>query len=131
MAAVDKGPSDAAEKWGDTGAPGAPAKDPDFPHAPEGWSRVSAEEMAGDAGLKLTQDHWEVFDALQEYCQRHECSKFSTRELHDALDERFHAKGGYKYLFGLFPGGPIAQGCRLAGLEPPAGAVDKGFGSVV
>jgi tRNA 2-thiouridine synthesizing protein E len=34
-------------------------------------------------------------------------------------------------LFKLFPKGPIAQGCRLAGLEPPAGSVDLGFGSVV
>ena len=30
----------------------------------------------------------------------------------------------------LFPGGPVAQGCRLAGLKAPAGAVDRGFGSV-
>jgi tRNA 2-thiouridine synthesizing protein E len=35
-----------------------------------------------------------------------------------------------KYLYTLLPGGPIAQGCRLAGLKPPAGAVDQGFGSV-
>jgi hypothetical protein len=30
----------------------------------------------------------------------------------------------------LFSGGPVAQGCRLAGLNAPAGAVDRGFGSV-
>jgi tRNA 2-thiouridine synthesizing protein E len=30
----------------------------------------------------------------------------------------------------LFPGGPLAQGCRLAGLEPPAGAFDPSYGSV-
>ena len=131
MAVVDKDASGAAEQWGQTQGQSAPAKDPDFPHAPEGWSRAAAENMAQEDGLQLTEDHWEVFDALQEYCNRHECSKFSTRELHDALDEKFHAKGGYKYLFGLFPKGPIAQGCRMAGLEPPRGAVDKGFGSVV
>ncbi|HEC06486.1 MAG TPA: sulfite reductase, partial [Thiolapillus brandeum] len=34
-------------------------------------------------------------------------------------------------LFSLFPGGPIAQGCRLAGLDMPRGAVDQGFGSIV
>ena len=51
------------------------------------------------------------------------------RQLHDALDERFHAKGGLKYLYEVFPGGPIAQGCRFAGLKPPAGAADKSFGS--
>jgi tRNA 2-thiouridine synthesizing protein E len=89
-------------------------------------------ELADQEGLELVEDHWEAVRALQEYCFRHECSnKYSVRELHDALDEKFHTKGGYRYLYKLFPRGPIAQGCRLAGLEPPPGAVDLGFGSVV
>ncbi len=102
-----------------------------FHHAPSDWSEGDARELAEQEGLELKDDHWAVVRALQEYCSRHECSKYSVRELHDALDERFHEQGGYKYLYKLFPGGPIAQGCRLAGLEPPAGSVDLGFGSVV
>ena len=102
-----------------------------YPHAPTHWSEGAAREMAMGEGLELTQDHLDELRALQDYCARHECSKYSVRELHDALDEKFHDKGGYKYLYKLFPGGPIAQGCRLAGLEPPAGAIDLGFGSVV
>jgi tRNA 2-thiouridine synthesizing protein E len=35
-----------------------------------------------------------------------------------------------RHLYMLFPGGPVAQGCRVAGLPVPAGAVDRGFGSV-
>ena len=53
------------------------------------------------------------------------------REIHDALEEKFHYKGGLKYLYDLFPGGPVAQGCKIAGLHIPAGATDKGFGSAV
>jgi len=102
-----------------------------FPYAPSQWSEDEAATLAREEGLELSADHWNELRALQEYCSRHECSKYSVRELHDALDEKFHDKGGYKYLYKLFPGGPIAQGCRLAGLEPPAGAVDLGFGSVV
>jgi tRNA 2-thiouridine synthesizing protein E len=102
-----------------------------FHHAPSDWSEGEARDLAAQEGLDLKDDHWEVMRALQEYCSRHDCNKYSVRELHDALDEKFHEKGGYKYLYKLFPGGPIAQGCRLAGLEPPAGAVDRGFGSVV
>ena len=37
------------------------------------------------------------------------------RRLHAALEARFGKKGGNKHLFLLFPGGPLAQGCRLAG----------------
>jgi len=102
-----------------------------FPYAPSDWSEDSAGLLAQEEGLELGEDHWNELSALQEYCLNHECSKYSVRELHDALDERFHEKGGYKYLYKLFPGGPISQGCRLAGLKLPAGAIDRGFGSVI
>jgi len=46
------------------------------------------------------------------------------------LGEKFHRQGGIRHLYQLFPGGPVAQGCRIAGLKAPAGATDKGFGSV-
>ncbi|MEK7260950.1 MAG: TusE/DsrC/DsvC family sulfur relay protein [Pseudomonadota bacterium] len=107
-------------------------KDLRFPHAPAGWTRAAALKLARQERLAPGEDHWETVRALQEYFSRHaETPAINTRELHDALDEKFHAKGGRKYLFQLFPGGPIAQGCRIAGLKPPAGTTDKGFGSVV
>ena len=105
-------------------------KDPQFPHAPEGWTKESAQKSAQQEGLKIGEEHWAVVRALQEYFSKHEEITISARELHDALDEKFHAKGGLKYLYELFPGGPVAQGCRLAGLKAPAGAADKSFGSV-
>jgi tRNA 2-thiouridine synthesizing protein E len=102
-----------------------------FPNAPAGWTREAALKAAQQEGLKLGEDHWEAVRALQHYYARHEEITLNMRELHDALDELFHAKGGMKYLYRLFPGGPVAQGCRVAGLKAPAGATDKGFGSVV
>ena len=109
--------------------PGAiPATDPDFPQAPVDWTRSVAEEAAQHDGLELTPDHWRTLQALQDYFARHEHPY--VRELHDALEEAFHAQGGLKYLYGLFPGGPVAQGCRFAGLTAPSGEVDKSFGSV-
>ncbi len=106
-------------------------RNPAFPYAPLGWAQDSAKAVARTEGLSLNEDHWQTIRALQEYFSRHELGEINVRELHDALDERFHGKGGIKYLYTLLPGGPIAQGCRLAGLEPPAGAADPGFGSVV
>lgn len=102
--------------------------DPEFPHAPLDWNRSAAEEAARHDGLELTADHWRTLQALQDYFARHEHP--NVRELHDALDEAFHVRGGLKYLYGLFPGGPVAQGCRFAGLQAPSGALDKSFGSV-
>ena len=103
-----------------------------FPYAPDDWTPDSGQEVARAEGLKLGEDHWEAVRALQEYFGRHrDQPAINLRELHDALDEKFHIKGGMRYLYQLFPGGPVAQGCRIAGLKAPAGAVDKSFGSVV
>ena len=104
---------------------------PDFPHAPSDWTRENAEELARAEGLALTEEHWRVVRALQEFYARNEEPTMNARELHDALDEYFHPEGGLKYLYKLFPKGPLAQGCLLAGLQPPAGSQDKGFGSAV
>lgn len=101
-----------------------------FPHAPEGWTPAAAQELAQREGLELGEEHWSALRALQEYFARHEPTAINLRELHDALDEKFHRQGGIRHLYLLLPGGPVAQGCRLAGLKAPAGAVDRGFGSV-
>jgi tRNA 2-thiouridine synthesizing protein E len=112
------------------GGGAAAGKDPNFPHAPEGWTPALAANAALGEGLKLGDEHWEAVRALQAYYARHETPGVNMRELHDALEEKFHPQGGIRRLYMLFPGGPIAQGCRIAGLKAPAGATDKGFGSV-
>jgi len=111
--------------------PGTRVENPAFPHAPDGWTRDTTLTVARAEKLELAEDHWRVVQALQEYFARQESDEINVRELHDALDEAFHLKGGLKYLYTLLPGGPVAQGCRLAGLEIPVGAVDRNFGSVM
>jgi TusE/DsrC/DsvC family sulfur relay protein len=101
-----------------------------FPHAPEGWTPAAAVEAARREGLEIGEEHWEAVRALHEYYARHEAGAVHLRELHDALDEKFHHRGGIRHLYMLFPAGPVAQGCRIAGLKVPAGAIDRGFGSV-
>jgi TusE/DsrC/DsvC family sulfur relay protein len=108
-----------------------PATNPDFPHAPLDWTRDEATRIAREEGLELNEDHWETVRALQTYYANHEDDTvINLRDLHDALDEHFHAKGGLKYLYTIFPGGPIVQSCRLAGLKAPFMASDTSFGSV-
>lgn len=101
-----------------------------FPFAPQGWQADVALRTARAQGMVLGREHFELLAALQEYFARHEKPERNMRELHDALDERFHTRGGMRHLYQLFAGGPVAQGCRLAGLPVPAGAADKSFGSV-
>ena len=108
-----------------------PVADPGFPDAPLDWTRDDAMKVAQKEGLKLTEDHWNVVRALQHYYAQHaDDTIINLRDLHDALDERFHSQGGVKYLYTLFPSGPIAQSCRIAGLKAPYIATDPSFGSV-
>jgi tRNA 2-thiouridine synthesizing protein E len=105
--------------------------DPLYPAAPADWTRATAEAVAEVEGIVLTEEHWEAVRALQGYFARHGGDGgINMREIHDALDEYFHTRGGLKRLYQLFPGGPIAQGCRLAGLKAPPMASDSSFGSV-
>jgi len=108
-----------------------PDIDPDFPHAPLDWTREAAMATAREEGLALTEVHWEAIRAMQRYYARHaDDTTLTLRELHDALEEHFHHQGGLKYLYTLFPGGPIVQISRLGGLVAPANAIDRSFGSV-
>ena len=101
-----------------------------FPYAPVDWPPEMALGKAREEDIELEEDHWAVILALQEYFTHHDDSKqVNRRLLHDALNEKFHHKGGLAYLYRLLPGGPIAQGCRLAGLEAPADSVDRSYGS--
>lgn len=107
---------------------GMPGRDPQFPNAPDGWSRAGAVAVANAAGIDPTEEHWEVVRVLQGAYKEDPDPKVSM--LHDALAARFAKLGGMKHLYQILPGGPITQGCKLAGLEPPPGSTDKGFGSV-
>jgi len=98
-----------------------------FPNAPANWNIKTAEITAKSGGLDLNDDHWDLIRALQEYYRKVEFPKL--RQIKDALEEKFHSRGGMKYLYQIIPGGPVAEGCRLAGLNVPAGTVDKSFGS--
>lgn len=101
-----------------------------FGRAPPDWTPAVAQRVARDENLELTDDGWDLVRALHEFYARHEGTPIRLTELHDALEEKFHHKGGFRFLYTLLPGGPIAQGCRLAGVPAPSGASDRSFGSV-
>jgi tRNA 2-thiouridine synthesizing protein E len=108
--------------------PGSAEADASFANAPAGWTKADAERIARSEGLALGDDHWEAIRVIQSV--HAEDQSMPLRMLHDALDVRFSGKGGIRYLYSILPGGPLTQGSRLAGLLPPLGATDRGFGTV-
>lgn len=101
---------------------------PDFPFAPPDWNEKDATAVAQSMNIEMDEERWEIVRAIQKYCSKHE--QIKVRELLDALDEKFHYKGGSRYLLRKFPGGPINQGFRIAGLTLPGNSNDTAFGSV-
>lgn len=94
------------------------------------WTETQAESIARSQGIKLTDDHWEVIRFLRIHFENVGGDMPPAHEFSQTLDERFINKGGLRYLYELFPGGPLTQGGRIAGISIPANATNRSFGSV-
>lgn len=86
-------------------------------------------DMASKEGIELTDEHLGVIECLRDYYLELGEAE-NGRDLEEMLDEIFDGHGGRKYLWTLFPGGPVSQGMRIAGLPVPPHSGDKGFGTV-
>lgn len=94
------------------------------------WNAMIAGELADGEGIELTDTHWEVIHFLRSHYQR--CGPCpSGRALQALMEEQFTRQGGRKYLYHLFPRGPVVQACKIAGLPLPAHSTDIAFGSVM
>lgn len=94
------------------------------------WNPDKGKKLASHEGIDMKESHWRVVDFLRNYYLEHGQAE-SGRELAEALKKAFQAQGGNAYLYTLFPEGPVAQGCRIAGLPIPAYTEDKSFGSAM
>jgi tRNA 2-thiouridine synthesizing protein E len=84
--------------------------------------------LAAEEGIALSDEHWTVIRYLRSFFRQHE-DDYQLRALVEGLESKFGARGGRRYLYRLFPGGPITQGCRIAGVPVPGGSTDPSFGS--
>lgn len=94
------------------------------------WNEAMAKKTARAMGLKLKREHWEVIDFLRVNFQNVGAAMPPVHELSQILNERFSAEGGLRYLYSLFPDGPLIQGSRIAGIPVPDDATNSSFGSI-
>ncbi len=93
------------------------------------WNEDLARRAAHEEGLELSEAHMDVICYLRDHYA--ECGpEANARLLLRNLEEAYSEQGGRKYLYRLFPRGPVTQACHLAGLPTPAGNRDLSFGSV-
>lgn len=93
------------------------------------WSPRLASRIAAEEGIALEEEHWLVIYCLRERF-RTEGPALNARQLTRELEREFADVGGRRYLYWLFPHGPLVQACRIAGVPLPTGSVDTSFGSV-
>lgn len=94
----------------------------------EPWSEDEAQKRASEQGIELTDAHWDVVHYLRERFREHGRAK-SGRFLLEELEDRYADQGGGRYLYGLFPNGPVHQGSMIAGVPEPPYTTDPSFGS--
>jgi tRNA 2-thiouridine synthesizing protein E len=93
------------------------------------WSPLVANRKAEQEGVELEEEHWQVIYCLREWF-RLLGPDWTARQMTHKLDREYADLGGRRYLYQLFPHGPLAQGCRFAGLPLPLGTLSSSFGSV-
>ncbi len=94
----------------------------------QSWSEEHARELAAEQGVDLTEEHWDVLYFLRDrYIEEGQAK--SGRKVVEALEKRYANRGGKRYLYTLFPHGPVTQGSIIAGLPLPAYTADPSFGS--
>lgn len=91
-----------------------------FLENPLEWDEQAARDIAGETGINLTENHWEIIKFLRDFYKAHEMAppsnRLFVRAVREALGEE---KGNSIYLMTLFPGTPAKTACRIAGLPRP------------
>ena len=82
----------------------------------EDWNEKIAEVIAGQEGIALTQDHWDVINYLRDEYLNHNGNQPNNRTMLKDMSDRWGKKVTSKMLFDLFPGNPSKQAGRIGGL---------------
>jgi len=93
------------------------------------WSEQRARQMAKQDGFELGDEHIEILHYLRKYFDKNG-QGYNARTMLNVMEFEFGKWEGKRRLYQLFPRGPVAQGCKYAGIPLPPECNDLSFGSV-
>ena len=83
------------------------------------WNETIAREIAMAEKITLTENHMEIILMLRHYYQEYQHIP-PMRGLSKVIKKMLGEEKAHSiYLYELFPGGPVKQGCKIAGLPKP------------
>ena len=88
----------------------------------------SIKRKADELGLSLNDKQWEVINFVMDFYEICDDCK-NARKLADIMQEEYAVQGGRKYLYQLFPKGPINTIHDLVDLPNLRNETDKSFGT--
>ncbi|MGH8498378.1 MAG: TusE/DsrC/DsvC family sulfur relay protein [Methylococcales bacterium] len=85
----------------------------------EAWTEEIGQALAAIAGIDLTPAHWEIVLFIRDYYHRFNHLPNNRVFVKAVRKELGEDKGTTRYLYGLFPEGPLKFACRIGGLPKP------------
>ncbi|MCW8931276.1 MAG: TusE/DsrC/DsvC family sulfur relay protein [Gammaproteobacteria bacterium] len=79
--------------------------------------KEEVEERAKKLCVHLTDKHWDAIHFIKNFYDYHEDEELKIGDYNSALKGKYAKEGGLKYLYSLFPEGPINTVAQLAGIS--------------
>jgi len=87
------------------------------------WNPELAGIIAESENIEMNDDHWEVVNFVRKFYEEYQiepAARILTRAIKRTLGPE---KGNSKYLYELFPDGPLKQASKIAGLPKPTSCI--------
>ncbi|MGH8547993.1 MAG: TusE/DsrC/DsvC family sulfur relay protein [Methylococcales bacterium] len=91
--------------------------------AREAWTARVGVALAAAAGIDLTSEHWEIILFMRDYYHRFNHLPNNRVFVKAVRKELGEEKGNSRYLYCLFPDGPLKFACRIGGLPKPTSCI--------
>jgi TusE/DsrC/DsvC family sulfur relay protein len=87
------------------------------------WTPAVAEALAAADGVVLGEDHWAVIRMFQDFFDEYEVEPTMRALVRRVAEQLGSDKANSRFLYALFPDGPILQATRYAGLPRPLSCI--------
>jgi tRNA 2-thiouridine synthesizing protein E len=94
------------------------------------FNKEDVEARARKIGITLTEQHWDAINFAKNFYDYHENEELQVKDYNNAFKGKYADQGGLKYLYTLFPEGPVNMITQLAGIPAVKSVMNGSSGTV-